>query len=110
MSKAAELAKDPSKIVELNTKNDGRFKKGDPRTAAAGRKGGSAPHATGMKKPGMKYRYKGFTIRWDGQKHLWRAEDGATKLYGRSYKETTEMVTKYREDHQEFIKTPIEEA
>lgn len=87
--------------------NDGRFKPGEERTKLAGKKGGSTPHATGTK-TGQVYRYKGFVIKWDGRRHLWQAKDGATTLYSRSYKETTEMVTKHREDHQEFIETTPE--
>ena len=87
--------------------NDGRFKAGEERTKLAGKKGGSTPHATGTK-TGQVYRYKGFIIKWDGRRHLWQAKDGATTLYSRSHHQAQKDITAYRQEHQEFIETEVE--
>lgn len=109
MSKALELASNPDAIRQEKQLKDGRFAKGDQRTIEAGRKGGSAPHATGTK-TGMTYRYKGFEIAWDNRRHLWRAKDGINTLYARSHHKMTEEIREFLAKQPQFIETEVEDG
>ncbi len=84
------------------------FKEGDPRASECGRKGGKAPKATGSK-TGATYKYKGFIISWDRQRHLWKGKDGATIIYERSHHKMIDAIRIYKQKNPDFIEIPVQE-
>ena len=103
-SKAAELAASPEQLASLHSQGS-RFKKGDPRTAEAGHRGGIAPKPTGTK-TGKVYKYKGYEIAWDKRRNLWRAKDGINTLYARSHHQLTADIRAQKAQEPQFIETP----
>ena len=82
------------------------FKKGDPRAAECGRKGGKAKKPTGTI-TGRKYYYRGFEIAWDRRRNAWRAKDGIRTFYNRDgVRAIIAQLREFLNSEPQFIEVP----